>query len=394
MKSRSCFVTPSTRPVVSVVLLPALALTALLTLAGCSSQADPQAAAAADTPHNVTLTSAQRQHIHELTIARSSFHRSIETSGVVDFDHDRATQVLAPFSGPVTEVLVSQGEKVRQGQPLARVDSPDFAAAAGAYRKALAAAHAADKVAATDRDLFAHQAISQREHAQAQSDAIGADADRDAALQALLALHVDQQTIAAIRAGKPVEHGQGVIRAPIAGTVVEKSIAPGQLLAAGSSACFTIADTSRMWVMAQLFGDESAAVKQGDQATIEVDSDGAGITGKVTNVGAVVDADTRSIDARVLVDNPDGALKRQMYVRVRIQSKDAHEGLLVPVSAVLRDDENLPFVYVIASDGGYAQRTVTLGERVDDRFVIPKGLHVGDKVVVDGAIFLHFIQTQ
>ncbi|MEO8988308.1 MAG: efflux RND transporter periplasmic adaptor subunit [Rhodanobacter sp.] len=373
-----------------------LALAALLVLAGCSSKSDtqPAAAAASDTPQDVTLTSAQREHIHLLTVARSSFHRSIETSGVVDFDRDRATSVLAPFSGPVSEVLVSQGETVKQGQPLARVDSPDFAAAAGAYRKALAAAHAADQLAATDRDLYSHQAISQREHAQAQSDAIGADADRDAALQALLALHVDKQSIAAIRDGKPVAGGQGVIRAPIAGTVVEKSIAPGQLLAAGSTACFTIADTSKMWVMAQLFGDDLAAVKNGDSATVDTGTDDAKMPGKVTNVGAVVDPDTRSVGARVVVDNPDGALKRQMYVRVRIQSSAAQEGMLVPVSAVLRDDENLPFVYVTSAAGGYAQRTVTLGSRVGDRFVIPAGLRAGDKVVVDGAIFLQFIQTQ
>jgi cobalt-zinc-cadmium efflux system membrane fusion protein len=347
------------------VLLSALALIVVSTLAACSSKAESQAAA--DTPHNVMLTAAQRQHIHLLTIERSSFHRSIETSGVVDFDHDRATQVLAPFSGPVTEVLVNPGDKVKAGQPLARVDSPDFAAAVGAYRKALAAAHAADQLAATDRD---------------------------AAMQALLALHVDPQTIAAIREGKPAARGQGVIRAPIAGTVVEKSIAPGQLLAAGSTACFTVADTSKMWVMAQLFGDDLAAVKNGDAATVEVGGDDATMPGKVTNVGAVVDPDTRSIGARVLVDNPDGVLKRQMYVRVKIRSGDARTGLLLPVSAVLRDDENLPFVYVAAADGGYAQRTVTLGGRVGDRFEIPDGLHAGDKVVVDGAIFLHFMQTQ
>ena len=393
MKSRSPSVLPSVRPA-HVTLLPALALAALIALAGCSSKTDTHAAAAADTPHDVTLTSAQRDHIHLVTVARSSFHRSIETSGVVDFDHDRATSVLAPFSGPVTEVLVSQGEKVKQGQPLARVDSADFAAAAGAYRKALAAAHAADQLAATDHDLYAHQAISQREYAQAQSDAIGADADRDAALQALLALHVDTKSIAAIREGTPVADGQGVIRAPIAGTVVEKLIAPGQLLAAGSTACFTIADTSTMWVMAQLFGDDLAAVKNGDSATVDAGADGAKMRGKVTNVGAVVDPDTRSVGARVVVDNLGEALKRQMYVRVRVQSSEANEGLLVPVSAVLRDDENLPFVYVATADGGYAQRTVTLGARVDDRFVISEGLRAGDKVVVDGAIFLQFIQTQ
>jgi cobalt-zinc-cadmium efflux system membrane fusion protein len=383
MKSRSCSV-PFWRA-------PALALMAAATLAACSSKAAPQVAA--DTPHDVTLTAAQRQHIHLLTIERSRFHRSIETSAVVDFDHDRAAQVLAPFSGPVTEVLVSPGDQVKAGQPLARVDSPDFAAAVGAYRKALAAAHAADQLAATDRDLYAHQAISQREHAQAQSDAAGADADRDATLQALLALHVDPQTIAAIREGKPVARGQGVIRAPIAGTVVEKSIAPGQLLAAGSTPCFTVADTSTMWVMAQLFGDDLAAVRNGDAATVEV-GDGVTMVGKVTNVGAVVDPDTRAIGARVQVANPHGVLKRQMYVRVRIESGRAHEGLLLPVSAVLRDDENLPFVYVADVDGGYAQRSVTLGGRVGDAFEVPAGLHAGDKVVVDGAIFLHFMQTQ
>ncbi len=383
MKSRSCSV-PFWRA-------PALALMAAATLAACSSKAAPQVAA--DTPHDVTLTAAQRQHIHLLTIERSRFHRSIETSAVVDFDHDRAAQVLAPFSGPVTEVLVSPGDQVKAGQPLARVDSPDFAAAVGAYRKALAAAHAADQLAATDRDLYAHQAISQREHAQAQSDAAGADADRDAALQALLALHVDAPTLQAIREGKPVAHGQGVIRAPIAGTVVEKSIVPGQLLAAGSTPCFTVADTSSMWVMAQLFGDDLAAVENGDAATVEV-GDGVTMVGKVTNVGAVVDPDTRAIGARVQVANPHGVLKRQMYVRVRIESGRAHEGLLLPVSAVLRDDENLPFVYVADADGGYAQRSVTLGGRVGDAFEVPAGLHAGDKVVVDGAIFLHFMQTQ
>ena len=83
-----------------------------------------------------------------------------------------------------------------------------------------------------------------------------------------------------------------------------------------------------------------------------------------------------------------------MYVTVHIQSHAAHDGLLVPVSAVLRDDENLPFVYLVDADGSYARRSVSLGARVDDRYVIPEGLHAGDKVVVDGSIFLQFIQSQ
>jgi cobalt-zinc-cadmium efflux system membrane fusion protein len=342
----------------------------------------------------VTLTPAQRQRIHIVRVELASYRTSITTTGVVDFDHDHATVVLAPFSGPVTRVLVTLGDHVAVGQSLALVNSPDYTTAVGAYRKALIAAAAADAVASNDGVLFAHQAISQRENAEAQATAVGADADRTAALQGLLALHVDSQTIAAIRDGKPLELGQGAIRAPITGTVVDRSIAPGQTLSAGSSACFTIADTSTMWVMAQVFGDDVARMQTGDPATIGTGEGNPALSGTVTNIGAVVNPDTRSVLARVSVDNPKGLLKKDMYVEVHIQSRDQDRGLLIPVSAVLRDDENLPFVYVVTADGSYARRSVTLGARVDDRFVIPQGLQSGDQVVVDGSIFLNFIQTQ
>jgi len=374
------------------VAIAATCIFACVSLAGCSGKQPAQQSST--TPHNVTLTGAQQNSIHIVTVASTRYHTTITTTGVVDFDHDHATDILAPFSGAVTKVLVTQGQRVAKGQALAEVASPDFATAAGAYRQTVLAAKAADAVASNDRDLFAHQAISQRENAQAQADAATADANRDAALQTLVALHMDPQTIAAVRAGKPVAGGQGVIRAPIAGTLVTKSIAPGQTLAAGTTPCFTIANTATMWVMANVFGDDAAHVRVGDPATVVTGDGGKPIEGTVTNVGSVVDPDTRSVAARVRVDNADGALRKQMYVTVHIQSHAAHDGLLVPVSAVLRDDENLPFVYVVGSDGSYARRPVTLGMRVGDRYVVPEGLHPGDKVVADGSIFLQFIQSQ
>ncbi|HJP99299.1 MAG TPA: efflux RND transporter periplasmic adaptor subunit [Rhodanobacteraceae bacterium] len=371
-----------------------VALTAIFVVLASGCSGSPESQPPSTKPHDVTLTKQQQGSIHVATVEPSTYRTTITTTGVVDFDHDHATDLLAPFAGSVTNVMATLGENVKKGQALAMVDSPDFTVAAGAYRKALLAAKAADAVASNDRDLYAHQAISARENAQAQAEAASADADRNAALQTLVASHVDPETLADIRAGKPAAHGQAAIRAPIAGTVVEKSIAPGQTLAAGTTPCFTIADTSKMWVMAQVFGDDVARVRVGDQATIVMGDGDKPIDGTVTNVGAVVDPDTRSVHARVSVDNPGGVLKKQMYVTVRIQSHDEHKGLLVPVSAVLRDDENLPFVYVVQPGGGYARRSVSLGTRVGDRYVIPEGLHAGDKVVADGSIFLQFIQSQ
>ena len=369
------------------------ALLATVALAACSSgsgASDP----VASTPHNVTLTKEQQQSIELVTVESSSFHRVVDTTGVVDYDQNRSTAVLAPFSGPVTKVLVSLGETVKQGQPLATVASPDFAAAVDGYRKALAAARAAAQVAATDKDLYAHHAISQRENAQAQSDAVGAQSDSDAARQALLALHVDPAVVKDIEQGRPVANLPGVIRAPVAGTVVQRSITPGQLLQAGSTACFTVADLSKVWVLAQVFDSDLATVKPGDSAEVEIGGPGKALPGKVANLSPEVDPDTRSVAARVVVDNPGDLLKKQMYVRVRIQSAETANGLLVPVAAILRDDENLPFVYVQEADGSYARRPVTLGARTGDRILVADGLKAGDKVVTEGGIFVRFIQTQ
>jgi cobalt-zinc-cadmium efflux system membrane fusion protein len=370
-----------------------LAVIALIGLAGCSSGND-NANASSATASNVTLTQAQRQHVALYTVEPSSFHKSVSTTGVVDFDQDRATAVLAPFSGPVSRLLVAPGDVVKQGQALATVASPDFAAALATYRKAIATATTNRRVADLDADMLKHHAIAPREAEQAQTDAVNAEADRDAALQALRALDIDPHVIKDVQAGKPTGKIEGTIRAPIDGTVVEKDITPGQLLQAGSTPCFTIADLSKVWVMAQLFGDEVASVHDGDSARISTDDESKSLTGTVTHVAAEVDPDTRAVTARISVPNPHGALKKQMYVRVDIAARQATQGLLAPVAAVLRDDDNLPFVYVEDEDGSFARQHVTLGERSGNRYLIPAGLHPGERVVSDGGLFLRFMQSQ
>jgi len=394
MKSRSFFGGPAAMRRASIAMV-VMMLASAMPLAGCSSEtgndhAQPAPAAAS----NVTMTAAQRQHIHLYTVAPSTFSKTIETTGVVDFDNDQATSVLAPFSGPVVRLLVSPGDKVKKGQALAIVDSPDFAQAISTYRKALVTAKNARRLADMDKDLVQHDGVAPREEQQAQTDAANAESDRDAALQALASLGVDPQVIEDIRAGRPLSRIEGTIRAPIAGTVVEKLITPGQLLQAGSTACFTVADLSHVWVMAQVSGSELASVGVGDPAEVVTGIASKNFSGIVANISALVNPDTRAVLARVVVENPNGFLKKQMYVSVRIHSRQRSSGLLVPVSAILRDDENLPFVYAIQRDGSFARRHVTLGYRAGDRYDIADGLKAGDRIVVDGGIFVQFMQSQ
>lgn len=368
-------------------------LSAVSLLAACSRNVDNNGTASA-APGTVTLTREQRDHVQLYKVTQGTYRRTVEATGIVDFDNDQATSVVAPFSGPVTRLLVPLGAEVKSGQPLAAVESPDFASAIGAYRKAIASARTLRRLADLDKDLVQHNGVSQREAAQAQSDATSAEADRDAALRELVSLHVPAETIHEIQQDRPVSQTGALIRSPIPGTLVERLISPGELLQAGTTPCFTVADLSRVWVMAQLFGSDLASVSVGDDADIVTGIGPAHFSGKVDNIAALVDPDTRAVQVRVVADNPTRFLRKQMYVRVLIHDRRETSGLLIPASAVLHDDENLPFVYVAQPDGSFARRHVTLGYRAGDRYDISGGLSLGEQVVVSGGLFLQFMQSQ
>src|SRR5206468_4564357 len=105
------------------------------------------------------------------TVVPAGYRQQIKAPGTVDFDNDQATSVVSPFTGPVTRIFVALGQHVTKGQPLALVQSADYATAVGAYRKAVVAAANARRVANADRDLAAHNGSSEREAAQPQTDA-------------------------------------------------------------------------------------------------------------------------------------------------------------------------------------------------------------------------------
>lgn len=352
------------------------------------------AAPAAERPKELTLVPAQRQRVRLERVAPSSFRPAIETTGTVSFDQNRATQVLAPISGPVARLAVQLGTQVARGQTLATVASPDFATDVSALRKAEATARNARRVASLDEELFKNDGIARRDVEQAETDAVAAEADRDAAVEQLRSLGVDEKTLKDIQANRAVAGGGGAIRSPLAGTVVERLITPGQLLQAGTTACFTVADLKTVWVMGNLFESDLPLVAPGDRAEIWAGAGGAPVAGRVDYIAAIVDPTTRSIPIRIVAPNPNGVFKRDLYVRIALQSSRETTGLLVPVAAVLRDDENLPFVFVANAGGTFARRRVETGSRVGDRQQIKSGLAAGETIVADGGLFLQFAENQ
>jgi cobalt-zinc-cadmium efflux system membrane fusion protein len=376
---------------------------ACLTLVACSKDAPTPAAdgsgplVASDTSaraREVVLTAAQAARIRVSAVDMTSYRSAISTTGTVAFNGDRSTAVLAPVSGPITKILVNPGSVVRRGEPLAMVTSPDFATATAAYRKAQSAYRNLQRIADLDEQLFKNDAIPRREVEQAQTDAAGALADRDAAVEQMRALGVDESSISAVRENRPVSMLEAVIRAPIEGTVVEKLCNPGQLIAAGTTQCFTISDLSTVWVMANVFESDLAAVAAGQEASIVTAAQPAPIVGRVSYVGSLVDPASKATAVRVVAPNPRDILKRDMLVTVSIKATQSRNGLLIPASAVLRDDQNLPFVYLATPNNHFARRSITIGSRVGDSYEVKAGLASGDRIVVDGSLFLQFAGNQ
>lgn len=368
----------------------------LVAMVAACSKKEPDSAVAADSTAASTARGAfslapeQQSKIHLVTATKSLFQPSIEATGTVAFNGDRSTQVLSPVSGPVSGLFVEVGASLSRGTPLAAVASPDFAAAIATYRKAQATYRNLQRIADQDVELFKTDAIARRDLESAQVDAAGAAADRDAALEQLRSLGVNPAAVA----DGSANNISAVIRAPIGGVVVERNINPGQLLQAGSTPAFTIADLSSMWVLANVFEADLPNVRKGQLATVTSNSMPSPISGRVDYVAALVDPASRATSVRITVPNRNQVLKRDMYVKVTINADVKRSGILVPAASVLRDEQNLPFVFIETTKGRYERRSVTLGSHVGLNYEIASGVAVGEKVVAEGALFLQFAEKQ
>ena len=363
-------------------------------VAGCSSKPADSHKAPAAKSGAFTVTDAQRARLQIVMVAQSTFRPVLEVTGTVAFNGDHSTQVLSPMSGPVSRLLVNPGAAVSEGQALATVSSPDFASAVAGYRKATEAARNTQRILKLSEQLFQNDALARSALDQARADAAAAAADVESAQQQLHSLGVDDATISAIRDGKQTAPIEGAIRSPLTGTVVEKLINPGQLLTGGATPTFTVADLATMWVMANVYESDLGLASAGQEADVITDASPKPIPGRIDYVAALVDPGTKATTVRIVAQNADHLLKRDMFVRVRIHSTRDRSGVLVPAASVLRDEDNLPFVFVEKTPGSYERRRVTLGYRVNDRYEITTGLVAGDKVVGDGALFIQFAESQ
>ena len=362
----------------------------LCALAGCSSSRTPSPVQANDKADLFTVPQDQMSHLQVVTVEPSEIKRILRLTGTVAFNAFETTPVISQISGPVSRIVVTPGQQVRRGEPLLYVASPDYSQLLANYLKARDAFQLADKNYQRSKDLFDHHAIAERDLEAAESTRSQASADLGAAEQSLRILGITRPEAAV---GKPAASEIPVL-APISGEVVERLVAPGQVIQAGATQAFTISNMSSVWVLANVYQKDLPAVRLGDAVSITTDSyPGTEFHGKISYIAPALDPNTRTLQARIDVKNPEGKLKKDMYVVATVQAGNIRNALTVPAAAVLRDAENQPFVYVIGQDNKFARRAVTLGESSGNNTQLLSGINAGEHVVGDGSLFLQFANS-
>lgn len=368
-------------------------------LAGCSSEQRERASdmtsysskeTKSDQAALFTIPQEQMSHVQVLTVEPVKLTRTLRLTGAVAFNAFSTTPVITQVGGPVSRVLVVPGERVKKGQPLLEVSSPDYSVLLASYLKAKDTYRVADRNYDRAKDLLEHHAISDRELLQAESDRNQSQAELFASEQGLKVLGITNpdSLLSKMPSGAEVP-----VRAPISGEVVERLVAPGQVLTAGATQTFTISDMSTVWVLANIYQGDLAFVKNGDDVSVQTDAFPETFHGKISFVSPALDPTTRTLQARIVVQNPGEKLKKDMYVTVIVTAGSVANAIAVPDAAVLRDDENQPFVYVASASNQFGRRQVDIGNSQSGQTQILKGLSPGEKVVGNGALFLQFANS-
>jgi cobalt-zinc-cadmium efflux system membrane fusion protein len=341
-----------------------------------------------DTAELFSVPQDQMAHVQVAPVEKSRLPRVLHLTGTVAYNAFKTTPVFSAVGGPVQELRAEPGQTVKQGQTLLTVRSPDYSAARSAYMKAVSTAQLSDKSFQRATDLYAHHAIAEKDLQQAESDHAAAQADLQSTQDALRALGLRDLDAIAKNPGKTTS--EIPVLAPASGMIVERLVGPGQLLQAGTTQCFTISDMSTVWVLVNVYQNDLGFVHVGDPVDLTTDAYPNAFHGKISYIAAALDPATRTLQARIVADNPGARLKKDMYVSATVQAGAVKDALTVPDSAVLRDSENEPFVYVLSGTNQFARRQVKVGDSTSGRTLIESGLKEGERVAGDGSLFLQF----
>jgi cobalt-zinc-cadmium efflux system membrane fusion protein len=343
--------------------------------------------------------------MHQLQVVKvesHAFRAQRSAIGQIGYNEEASTIVLTPFSGRVIRLIAKLGDQVKKGDPLLEIDSPeqlvpqnDFIAAQAAKGKAGSQHNLAKILEKRVRDLHEGKAAPSKDLQSAEAQLASAEHDLRSAETAFEAARVrlrilgrTDAEIAKLEEDRTLNRVT-VITAPINGTVVSRKVGPGQYVKADSGdALYTIADLSTMWLKAQIFEQDIAQVRVGQEIEAKVSAvPNKVFKARINTINATSDLTTRRIVVRSEIANPDGLLKSEMFAMFKINIDDAPRSPAVPTDAVIREGD-MATVWVETEPLLFKRRVVEIGIQQEGLTQIRSGLQFGEKVLGRGAIFV------
>ena len=358
-------------------------------LTGCGKPSAPVAAEAAKPagdPLQIQVEPSMASRFKVADAAMSNIVPIQEVPGRIEANERQVTRIGASVAGRVTDLLVEVGDRIKAGQPLARVASPELTQAQMAFLRAHSNAGLAERAVDRARQLFQADVIGAAELQRRESELSVARAEMRALSDQLKLLGISGAPLEALR-----DQGALQSHAPIlatqSGVLLERKISNGQVVQPGDH-LFTVADLGNVWVSGALPEQTARSVRMGQQVDIEVPALGnRQLSGRIIYVGDAVSPETRTVPFRTQVDNLSRDLKPQMLATMRIRGEATSE-LVVPQDAVIRESDR-DHVYLKVGEGTFRFTPVELAPAHDELRPVRKGVKLGDPVVVQGAFHLH-----
>jgi membrane fusion protein, heavy metal efflux system len=368
----------------------AITVVLLASLVACGKGQEPAASDAATPVSNQQhdrLAQSSGQ-IETAVIDMKSVQPELILAGKVAYGEDRYSKISSPLQGRVVEVRAHLGDRVKVGDTLLIIDSPDITQAYSEFVKEASELEYATRAYELAKELYQTKALALKDLKQAENDVIKARAEFRRSKEQLLSLRVPSAEL-----DKPLAQQRITSRfdmkSPLSGTVVERTVTPGQSVGADAGqVLFTVADLDRLQVVADVYERDLALVKVSQVARVNVEAyPGADFAAVVASIGDVVDPNSRTIKVRAWVDNQDHRLKPEMFARLRLDIGDANPFLAIPKESVVEVDGK-HFVYLVEAPGKYIKREVRVSNVSSDMVRVLEGLSPGQRIVTKGAVLV------
>jgi cobalt-zinc-cadmium efflux system membrane fusion protein len=314
-----------------------------------------------------------------------------EVPGTIEPVPARVARLALPVPGRVRTVLVTLGDRVREGQVLLSIDTPDVSELQSMLRQARAdvrqrqaALAKAEADLSRARDLLANRAIAQKDVLAAEQEL----AFTEAALEQARATEDDvTRRLRLFGVAEDQPGAVATLRSPISGEVIEIAASPGEYRNDTAAPVIAVADLARVWVAASVPESLLGRVQTGEAVVVSVAAYPDEVfDGRITRIAGTLDPETRSVRVIAELDNRNRRLKPGMFARVRYTGPP-RAAVDVPVGAIIRD-EGRTSVFVERARGQFERRNVTLGQRRGNTVVVTTGLTAGERIVVDGTMLL------